>query len=77
MGYTKRKANSNYKVLPDNFEEIKKTFLADIQAVVEMEDVPPSIGIILPQKLYPQVNGQWKKGKQRGWKLLQLMISVR
>ena len=43
MGYTKRRANSKCKVLPDNFEEIKKNYLVDIRAVVEMGDVPPSL----------------------------------
>ena len=45
MGFTKRKANSKSKTLPDNFEEIKQQFLADILSVVEMEDVPPSLVI--------------------------------
>ena len=43
MGYTKQRANSTCKVLPDNFEEIKMNFLANIHAVVEIEDVPPSL----------------------------------
>ena len=40
MGYTTRKANSKCKILPDNFEEIKSNFLADVRAVVEMEGCP-------------------------------------
>ena len=70
MGYTKRRASSKCKVLLDNFEEIKKNYLADIQAVVEMEDVPPSLvinwdhtaTIIVP-------SSQWtmeKKGNEEG-----------
>ena len=43
MDYTKRRANNTCKVLPDNFEEIKINYLANIHAVVEMEDVPPSL----------------------------------
>ena len=42
MGYTKRRVNSKCQVLLDNFEEIKKNYLACIQAVVEMKDLPPS-----------------------------------
>ena len=45
MGFTKRKANSKSKVLPTNFEEIKRNYLSDIQAVVEMEDIPPELVI--------------------------------
>ena len=69
MGYTKRKASSKCKVLPDNFDEIKRNFLADICAVVEMEDVPPSLVINWDHtatKIVP--SSQWtmeKKGAKR------------
>lgn len=69
MGYTKRKANSKCKVLPDNFEEIKKNYLADIRAVVEVEDVPPSLIINWDHtatKIVP--SSQWtmeRKGMKR------------
>ena len=43
MGYIKRRANSTCKILPDNFEEIKMNFLANIRAVVKMEGVPSSL----------------------------------
>jgi len=45
MGFTKRRANSKCKVLPEKFEEIRLQYLADIHSVVEMEDVPPSLVI--------------------------------
>jgi len=66
MGYTKRKANSKCKVLPDNFEEIKSNFLC---AVVEMKDVPSSLVINWDHtatKIVP--SSQWtmeKKGAKR------------
>ena len=45
MGFTKRKANSKSKVLPENFDEIRDQFLTDVRSVIEMEDVPPSMVI--------------------------------
>ena len=65
MGYTKRRANSKCKALPDNFEEIKKNYLADIQAVVEMEDVPLSLVINwdhIATKIIP--SSQWTMEKK-------------
>ena len=43
MDFTKRRANSKSKILPDNFEEIKEQFLTDVQSVIDMEEVPPSL----------------------------------
>ena len=43
MGYTKRRANSKSKVLPENFEKIKEQFLIDIKSVVKMEDIPSDL----------------------------------
>ena len=43
MGYTKRRACSKSKVSPDNFREIKEQFLIDVEAVIDMEEVPPSL----------------------------------
>lgn len=43
MGFTKRKANSKSKLLPNNFEEIKEQFLIDVETVIDMEEEPPSL----------------------------------
>ena len=61
MGFTKRKANSKSKVLPTDFEEIKRNYLSDIQSVVEMEDILSELVINwypLPLKLLHLENGQ-------------------
>jgi len=66
LGY---KANSKCKVLSDNFEEIKSNFLADVRAVVEIEDVPLNLIINWDHtatKIVP--SSQWtveKKGAKR------------
>ena len=38
-------ASSKSKVTPDNFTEIKVQFLIDVEAVIDMEEVPPSLVI--------------------------------
>ena len=59
MGFTKRKANSKSKVLPENFDEIRDQFLTDIRSVIEMDDVPPSMVINwdhTAMKIVPSMN---------------------
>ena len=69
MGFTKRRANSKSKILPDNFEEIKEQFLTDVQSVIDMEEVPPSLVLNwdhTAMKIVP--SSQWtmeKKGTKR------------
>ena len=43
MHFVKRKANTKAKITVENFTELKCNFLSDIQAVVDMEDVPPCL----------------------------------
>ena len=45
MGFVKRKANTKAKICPDGLQELKSNFLSDIAAVVELEEVPPSLVI--------------------------------
>ena len=45
MGFTKRRACSKSKISPENFSEIKEQFLIDVEAVVDFEEVPPSLVI--------------------------------
>ena len=40
MGYTKRRANSKSKVLPQDFKDIKEQYLFDVKSIVLMEDIP-------------------------------------
>lgn len=69
MGFTKRRANSKSKILPDDFEEIKEQFLIDVQSVIDMEEVPPSLVLNwdhTAMKIVP--SSQWtmeKKGTKR------------
>ena len=69
MGFTKRRANSKSKILPHNFEEIKEQFLTDVQSVIYMEEVPPSLVLNwdhTAMKIVP--SSQWtmeKKGIKR------------
>ena len=39
MGYTKRRANSKSKVLPQDFKDIKEQYLFDVKSIVLMEDI--------------------------------------
>ena len=60
MGYVKRKCSNAGKVTVARFEEVQEEFLADIQAEVLMNDVPPSLILNWDQtaiKLVP--TGEW------------------
>ena len=43
MNFVKRKANTKAKITVDNFAELKCNLISDIQAVVDMEEVPPCL----------------------------------
>ena len=43
MKFVKRRGSSTAKLTVENFEAVKEQFLLDINAVVEMEDVPPEL----------------------------------
>ena len=43
MGYVKRKATTKAKVNVTEFESIKSQFVFDIQAIVELEEIPPEL----------------------------------
>lgn len=45
MGVSKRRANSNSKVLPDDFAQLKEQFLIDVRPVVVMEEIPADLVI--------------------------------
>ena len=40
LNFVKRRGSSTAKVSVQNFEELKEQFIADIKAVVDMEDIP-------------------------------------
>ena len=69
MGFTKRRASSKSKMTPDNFTEIKEQFLIDVETVIDMEEVPPSLVINwdhIAMKIVP--SSQWtmeKRGTKR------------
>ena len=43
MGYVKRRANTTVKVSVLEFERYKAQFIFDINAIVEMEEIPPDL----------------------------------
>lgn len=43
MNYVKRRGSSTAKMTVDNFEAVKDQFVFDVQAVVEMEEIPPEL----------------------------------
>ena len=60
MGYVKRKCSNAGKVSPAHFVEIKDVFLADIQAVVLMNEIPDELIVNWDQtgiQLVP--TGEW------------------
>ena len=69
MGFTKRRANSKSKVLPDHFSNLKRQFLREVEAVTKIEDIPNNLIINWDQtalKLVP--SGSWtmeRKGTKR------------
>ena len=45
MGFVKRKANSKARANVDDFVEVKTNYLADIRAIISLEEVPPCLVI--------------------------------
>lgn len=43
IGYVKRKATTKAKVCVSEFESIKAQFVFEIQAIVELEEIPPEL----------------------------------
>ena len=43
LNFVKRRGSSTAKVSVQNFEELKEQFIADIKAVVDMEDIPSEL----------------------------------
>ena len=43
MNFVKRRGSSTAKMTVTNFEAVKEQFLIDVNAVVEMEDIPPEL----------------------------------
>ena len=49
MGYVKRKVCSKAKVDVEQFERLKREFLADIKNIVVMDEIPPDLIINFDQ----------------------------
>ena len=43
MNFVKRRGSSIAKLTVTNFEAVKEQFILDVNAVVEMEDIPPQL----------------------------------
>ena len=83
MGYVKRKGSNAGKITVAQFQEVKEVFLADIQAEVLMNDIPPpppnllSIGIRLQYIMSQQGSGPCIGKRRRLFLLLTQMINVK
>jgi len=65
MNFVKRKANTKTKVAVENFAELKSNFLSDIQAVVDMEEVPACLIINWDHIVLKYVPvGSWTMAKE-------------
>ena len=49
MNFVKRRGSSTAKLTVANFEAVKEQFIIDVNAVVEMEDIPPQLVFNLDQ----------------------------
>ena len=43
MGFVKRKANTKVKLSVEDFKKMNDIFLADNEAIVTMEEIPPEL----------------------------------
>ena len=71
MGFVKRKANTKVKLSVEDFEK-KDIFLADIKAIVAMDEIPPELVLNWDQtgvNIVPLPHGRWTGEDQRGLKL--------
>ena len=80
MGYVKRKGSNAGKITVAHFQEVKEVFLADIQADVLMNDIPPnllSIGIRLQYIMSQQGSGPCIGKRRRLFLLLTQIINIK
>ena len=73
MGFTKRRANSKSKVIPDDFIILKEQFLSDIKTVSLMENIPADLVINWDQtamKIVPSCS--WTM-EQKGTKRVEIV----
>lgn len=78
MGYSKRRANSKFKVPVANFIQLKTQFLLDVKACVTLEDIPHDLILNWDQtalKIVP-VNS-WTMEKKGTKRVEIMMINVR
>ena len=67
MGFTKRRANSKSKVLPDDFSKLKTQVLLEIRSFVVMEEIPADLIINWDQtamKIVPSCSWTMEKKEQ-------------
>ena len=70
MNFVKRKANTKAKITIENFAELRSIFLSDIQAVIEMEEVPPCLVINWDHTALKYVPvGSWTMAKEGAKKI--------
>ena len=78
MGFVKGKANTKAKVTMENLAELKANILADIKAIIQMEEVPASLVINWDHTAIKYVPvGCWTMAKEGSKKVLVLKTNGR
>ena len=72
MGFSKRRANSKAKILPQDFDLIKEQYLIDIKSIVCMKEIPDQLLINWDQTALKLVlSSNWIM-KKRGTKCVEI-----
>ena len=72
IGFVKRRGNTKAKVPVEHFEALKSQFLFDIQATVEMQEIPPELIINWDQTGIKIVSLSSWTMKQKGAKWVEI-----
>ena len=73
MNFVKRRGSSTAKVTVTNFEAVKEQFLIDVNAVVEMEDIPPELILNWDQTAISIVPGSTWTMEAKGSKRVEIV----
>ncbi len=75
IGFVKRRGNTKAKVSVEHFEALKSQFLFDIQATVEMQEIPPELVVnwdqtgikIIPVSSWTMEKEVQSESRSHGW----------
>ena len=73
MNFVKRRGSSTAKMTVTNFEAVKEQFVLDVNAVVEMEDIPPELVFNWDQTGISVVPGSLWKMEAKGSKRVEIV----